>query len=305
MRTTFPGPAPAASSVLALAAAVFIVHSTAGATPRQWFRGSSHAPTNLQFAGQSSRGSCQFYVKYAQSGGLHSWMWSQVSTTANTADGVLEALHTVSTVRTIQELYSIHNPNHDYNLLLNKYLGEEDALLAAIVDKYLYEPARARRPYIANERAFDLADNNTIRCGGSFAHAGSCYAASAWLVGLTAIAWELLGSGCMRIRKRRNLRRGARRKALLCPISLELMTDPVVVVESGQCYERVAIEEWFRTHDTDPVSNTRLASKKIISNHALRHAIETMPMLHREEEHAPLSKRMTAYALLRWIRQLW
>ena len=271
MRTTF--------LVLALAAAVFIVHSTAGATPRQWFRGSSHAPTSLQFAGQSSRGSCQFYVKYAQSGGLHSWMWSQVSTTANTADGVLEALHTVSTVRTIQELYSIHNPNHDYNLLLNKYLGEEDALLAAIMDQYLYEPARA---YIASERAFDLADNNTIRCGGSFAHAGSCYAASAWLVGLTAIAWELLGSGCRRIRKRRNLRRSTRRKVLLCPISLELMTDPVVVVESGQCYERVAIEEWFRTHDTDPVSNMRLASKKITSNHALRHAIETMPLLHRE-----------------------
>jgi hypothetical protein len=68
-------------------------------------------------------------------------------------------------------------------------------------------------------------------------------------------------------------------RAFWCPISLEPMVDPVVVVESGQTYERAAIEQWFRTHDTDPVSNVNLTSKKVSPNHALRHAIESFPRL--------------------------
>jgi hypothetical protein len=32
---------------------------------------------------------------------------------------------------------------------------------------------------------------------------------------------------------------------LRCPISLQLMSDPVIV-SSGQTYERVCIEKWFQ-----------------------------------------------------------
>ena len=38
----------------------------------------------------------------------------------------------------------------------------------------------------------------------------------------------------------------------VCPITQEIMDDPVVVVASGQTYERREITTWFRTHTSDP-----------------------------------------------------
>ena len=54
-----------------------------------------------------------------------------------------------------------------------------------------------------------------------------------------------------------------------CPISHELMEDPVVTA-SGQTYDRDAISQWLRTKQTDPVSNARLSNKKLVPNFALR-----------------------------------
>ena len=34
----------------------------------------------------------------------------------------------------------------------------------------------------------------------------------------------------------------------VCPISQEIMGDPVIVVESSQTYEKKEIEKWFRTN---------------------------------------------------------
>lgn len=42
---------------------------------------------------------------------------------------------------------------------------------------------------------------------------------------------------------------------LLCPITYQLLEDPVMLVDSGQTYERAAIEEWLSRGNTkDPVS---------------------------------------------------
>ncbi|KAK9828804.1 hypothetical protein WJX72_002158 [[Myrmecia] bisecta] len=45
-----------------------------------------------------------------------------------------------------------------------------------------------------------------------------------------------------------------------CPITHEVMTDPVIAAD-GYTYERSAIEEWFETHDTLPMTNEVVESK--------------------------------------------
>jgi hypothetical protein len=44
-------------------------------------------------------------------------------------------------------------------------------------------------------------------------------------------------------------------KSLTCPISCQLFKDPVILVESGQTYEKSYIQEWLgRGHMKDPLS---------------------------------------------------
>lgn len=59
-----------------------------------------------------------------------------------------------------------------------------------------------------------------------------------------------------------------------CPISRELMVDPVCTA-SGEAYEREAIALWFRTQHTDPMTNVALESKKLTPNLTLRRLIGT------------------------------
>ena len=64
-----------------------------------------------------------------------------------------------------------------------------------------------------------------------------------------------------------------------CPITTELMVDPVVCSD-GHTYERYAIEEWFkRGKDTSPKTNLRLANRNLIPNITLRQAIEAYKKL--------------------------
>jgi hypothetical protein len=59
-------------------------------------------------------------------------------------------------------------------------------------------------------------------------------------------------------------------QGLRCPISLETMTDPVILVESGHTFERAEIAAWLARNDTCPLSKQRLATKELKPNHALR-----------------------------------
>eukprot|EP00249_Psilotum_nudum_P019516 c27289_g1_i6 orf=1092-2807(-) len=55
-----------------------------------------------------------------------------------------------------------------------------------------------------------------------------------------------------------------------CPISLQLMADPVII-SSGQTYERVSIEKWFEEgHDTCPKSQQKLAHLNITPNYCVK-----------------------------------
>lgn len=59
----------------------------------------------------------------------------------------------------------------------------------------------------------------------------------------------------------------------LCPISYEVMTDPVIL-EDGHTYERSSIEAWLARSGRSPMTNQYLQSKGLNPNYALRSAIE-------------------------------
>lgn len=72
----------------------------------------------------------------------------------------------------------------------------------------------------------------------------------------------------------------------ICPISLELLTDPVIV-STGHTFERESIEGWFAVgRDTNPVTGLPLPNQNLIPNIALRQAIETYS--NRREQVIPL-----------------
>lgn len=54
--------------------------------------------------------------------------------------------------------------------------------------------------------------------------------------------------------------------AFFCPISMELMRDPVSTVD-GHCYERAAIERWFEGSRTSPKTGARLSSTTVIPSY--------------------------------------
>ncbi|KAI3730844.1 hypothetical protein L1987_62022 [Smallanthus sonchifolius] len=57
---------------------------------------------------------------------------------------------------------------------------------------------------------------------------------------------------------------------LRCPISLQLMYDPVIIA-SGQTYERICIEKWFSDgHNTCPKTQQQLAHLGLTSNYCVK-----------------------------------
>lgn len=59
-----------------------------------------------------------------------------------------------------------------------------------------------------------------------------------------------------------------------CPISLELMTDPVIL-GTGQTYDRSSIEKWLASDNmTCPVTMQKLDDFSLIPNHTLRRLIQ-------------------------------
>lgn len=57
---------------------------------------------------------------------------------------------------------------------------------------------------------------------------------------------------------------------LECPITGEIMKDPVMVIATGQTYERKAIEQWFAANNTDPLTGRVLQDKTIVPNYAIK-----------------------------------
>jgi hypothetical protein len=62
--------------------------------------------------------------------------------------------------------------------------------------------------------------------------------------------------------------------AFVCVITKEVMEDPVILVETGQTYERQAIEQWLSRHDTCPIVRDKELQKKDLLPRSLKRAIE-------------------------------
>ncbi|KAI4295663.1 hypothetical protein L6164_035682 [Bauhinia variegata] len=86
-----------------------------------------------------------------------------------------------------------------------------------------------------------------------------------------------------------------------CPISLELMRDPVTVC-TGQTYDRTSIESWVATGNiTCPVTRATLADLTLIPNHTLRRLIQDWCVANRAFgiERIPTPKQPADPALVR------
>ena len=86
-----------------------------------------------------------------------------------------------------------------------------------------------------------------------------------------------------------------------CPISLELMCDPVTV-STGQTYDRTSIESWVATGNTTcPVTRAPLTDFSLIPNHTLRRLIQDWCVANRSfgVERIPTPKQPADPALVR------
>jgi STIP1 family protein 1 len=61
--------------------------------------------------------------------------------------------------------------------------------------------------------------------------------------------------------------------ALCCPISMEIVQDPVVT-PSGLSYERKCLEEHLRKSNIDPITRKPLSASQLIANTALKQAAD-------------------------------
>ena len=60
--------------------------------------------------------------------------------------------------------------------------------------------------------------------------------------------------------------------ALTCPITLEIMQEPVIA-HDGFTYERCAIESWLSSHRTSPKTGAALQSTILIDSHGVKQLI--------------------------------
>ena len=61
--------------------------------------------------------------------------------------------------------------------------------------------------------------------------------------------------------------------SFICPINQTLMEDPVIT-PYGTTYERAAILNWLKKNNTDPLTKKKLSKDMLITNYALRSAIQ-------------------------------
>jgi hypothetical protein len=68
---------------------------------------------------------------------------------------------------------------------------------------------------------------------------------------------------------RNTMKSSALPSEFVCPISLEMMTDPVVASD-GFTYERECITKWLSEHTTSPTTNAPLQTLGLFENRGLK-----------------------------------
>ena len=67
--------------------------------------------------------------------------------------------------------------------------------------------------------------------------------------------------------------------SFICPISHEIMSDPVIDSE-GNSYERAYIIGWLKTNDTSPYTRNKIYASGLIPNRAMKRCIEEFKLKH-------------------------
>jgi hypothetical protein len=70
-------------------------------------------------------------------------------------------------------------------------------------------------------------------------------------------------------------------KKLCCPISSKLMKNPVIVVESGQTYDKESIMTWLAKHETDPLTGKEITNIQFAINYAIKRQVEEWVTKHK------------------------
>lgn len=74
------------------------------------------------------------------------------------------------------------------------------------------------------------------------------------------------------LRPSQGLLHGAERQCLICPITQDLLEDPVLLVGDGRTYSRAAISRWLRAQSTSPCTGEQLApsGRALVTNWTLK-----------------------------------
>ena len=72
------------------------------------------------------------------------------------------------------------------------------------------------------------------------------------------------------------IRRVAEASGLCCPLTKDLMSDPVVLISDGYTYERAAITKWLQQNETSPITKAPLQHKDMVPNLTMRSAIQLL-----------------------------
>lgn len=75
-----------------------------------------------------------------------------------------------------------------------------------------------------------------------------------------------------------------------CPITQELFHDPVMTAD-GQTYERSAIEDWLKKHNTSPLTGKLLVSKDLKPNYVIISALDAYKQ--KRQQYKILEKKLT------------
>lgn len=92
----------------------------------------------------------------------------------------------------------------------------------------------------------------------------------------------------------------------LCPISMTVMEDPVILVETAVSYERREITAWFaRGNNTCPCTGITLQSQVVIPNRALKEAITNSKTQKLSKRSTSVSRSETSSRGWTWLGLGW
>ncbi|KAL6613998.1 hypothetical protein ACP70R_036268 [Stipagrostis hirtigluma subsp. patula] len=203
-------------------------------------------------------------------------------TNSSSDSGELEVFHMAALKLGITSSRAALTERRSLKKLIEKARSDEDKRKEFVV-LYLYNLMRKYSKFFRSEAGDDTDSQGSSPCSptvlGMDDMYGSCGNGRAFSRQLSSIHSfnSRFGSFNSRLGSF-NCRRGGPRsenmsippEELRCPISLQLMYDPVII-SSGQTYERVCIEKWFNDgHSTCPKTQQLLAHLSLTPNYCVK-----------------------------------